>query len=638
MSANAPSTSTATSPQELLAGGLFADRYEIESVGSFDPLGRAYAARDNQTRKLLTLFVLSPAICEQAEVVARVHEAAEAAKNYAHASLIAIYDTGTYGDFHYVAREALAGRTAAALIAERRAQGRTLSMRGVYNVIAHVCKAISALPEGQVHGALRPSAVWVTKSGRVKVADLELGAVLAKLARIDLLPPAEQAYLAPEVKQGQPPNARSDVFGVGALLYALLTARSPLDAFVIPSQLRPDAVPQLDAVMMRCLAADAAQRYATVDEVVKVILPLVAATPAPEQDDFEVDVEIDIDVAASLAPPALNKPGAPSMLPVLIVPESVPAPSVANANITQELRLSATQVLPYDANDALAELTARLTANDSPRWIAVKNGMDHGPFTARELIKNIVEGEVLEQHIVLNLSTNKKQPLSDYSEFGPFIQQYRIRRDEQEHAQALERSSKVEKRSNAAKFLILATAIGSIALLGGGYFMNRKAAGEHKRSEADLAALYESGQVRVTGTAGILKIAPPRAGGKRGGGPGGAAPGGFTSYEDAMNQAVEMNLGKAGGERQLTSSDVAGVMNRELNRLFGCVGEELRHGGKLGHVVIDLAILGSGRVAGASVNAGSAGFQRCIGSKVRDVHFPDFPAPRMGARYSFSVD
>jgi hypothetical protein len=105
-----------------------------------------------------------------------------------------------------------------------------------------------------------------------------------------------------------------------------------------------------------------------------------------------------------------------------------------------------------------------------------------------------------------------------------------------------------------------------------------------------------------------------------------------------MNQAMELNMGKAGGERQLTSSDVAGVMNRELNRMFGCVGEELRHGGKLGKVVIDLAILGSGRVSGASVNSGSASFQRCIANKLKDVHFPDFPAPRMGARYSFSVD
>jgi hypothetical protein len=55
-------------------------------------------------------------------------------------------------------------------------------------------------------------------------------------------------------------------------------------------------------------------------------------------------------------------------------------------------------------------------------------------------------------------------------------------------------------------------------------------------------------------------------------------------------------------------------------------------------VTIDLAILGSGKVMGASVNAGSPGFQKCISAKVRELQFPNFPAPRMGARYSFAVD
>ena len=105
-----------------------------------------------------------------------------------------------------------------------------------------------------------------------------------------------------------------------------------------------------------------------------------------------------------------------------------------------------------------------------------------------------------------------------------------------------------------------------------------------------------------------------------------------------MNRAVEMDMGKAGGERQLTSADVAGVMNHKLNSLFGCVGQELRGGGRLSMVRIDLAIAGSGTVMGASVNAGSPAFQRCIAGKVRSIKFPSFPAPRMGARYSFSVD
>lgn len=611
---------SATTESALSPGSVVCETFEIEALSASDALGTTYQARDQRSRKPASVFVLSQALSQDAALAGQIKAAAEHTKGLQHASLIKPLAVSEHAGHLVIVREAMAGQNAAALIAERKAQGKSLSLRGVYNIIAHVCKAVSALGQGRAHGALRPSIVWVTQSGRVKVTDLELGTALARLGRTELLPAAEQAFLSPEVKQGKAPDARSDVFGVGALLYGLLTARSPLDAFVIPSQLRKDASPALDAVMMRCLAADPTERYGSMQEVVQVILPLVAAAPEPVDADFDVKLEIDVDIASSLAPPP-PQAAASSLLPVTIASETPPANTQAQG-------------------PELGDLTARLTANDAPRWVAVKSGMDHGPFTARELIKMIVDGEVQEQHLLFNMSSNERKPLAEYPDFQPFVQQYRIRRDEQEHAVALDRSKKDEKRSNIYKFGILAVSIGAILLIGGTYFLNRKAASARKRAEADLAALYESGQVQITGTAGILKVPTTRSG-SRGtkSGAGHATGTGFGSYEDAMNQAMELgDATKGGGERQLTSGDVAGVMNRELNRMFGCVGEELRRGGKLGSVGIDLAILGSGKVAGASVHAGSAAFQRCIAAKLQNVHFPSFPAPRMGARYSFSVD
>ena len=61
---------------------------------------------------------------------------------------------------------------------------------------------------------------------------------------------SEQAWLAPEVKAGAEPDARSDVFGLGALLYAMLTGRSPTEDFVPPSQAHPHAGAALDEVLL----------------------------------------------------------------------------------------------------------------------------------------------------------------------------------------------------------------------------------------------------------------------------------------------------------------------------------------------------------------------------------------------------
>ena len=674
MSANASREPKAADAENIAPGTVVGGRFQIETAGARGPLGQTFLARDQKTKKPIAVYVLSDALGSDRAVIEAFRNEARNAAKLKHRNLVAIYGVGAHaGRQQFIAQEWLTGHTAAELIQDRKQGARPMSVRGVYNVIAHVCKALSAIHELSVHGALRPQVVWVSKSGRIKVGELGLSATLAKTRRWELLGAQEQAYLAPEVRTGSPADQRSDVFGAGALLYSLLTLRSPLEEFQPPSQARTDVTPEIDALLMRCLATDPKARFADPAELVAALLPLCADAPEPSVPDFDVEVEVDVDVAHSLVPPpggrrsslpaapvssapidiAIGPSIAPSQAPSAAdspplaagaappVPAARPAPPVPAARPSPPLAPPQPKAVPVGPSGAdLAALTARLTQNDAPRWMAVKDGMDHGPFTARELIKLIVDGEILDQHLVFTLSSAERKPLASYPEFSEFVHQYKIRKQEKDHSDALERSTKIEKRSTAAKALILSASIGAILLIGVGYFMSRRAAENREhQAEMDLAALYESGQVKISGTAGILKHTPRAGGVKRSGGQSSSAgPGGFTSYEDAMNQAMELDMSKTGGERQLTSNDVAGIMNKSLNRMFSCVGDELRSGGKLGRVTIDVAILGSGRVLGASVNAGSAGFQKCIAAKVRELQFPTFPAARMGARYSFNVD
>jgi eukaryotic-like serine/threonine-protein kinase len=690
MAAQSPASSN-TADSAIVTGTLVGGRFEVEREEASGPLGRLLLARDQKTKKPIAVFVLAESLAVDRASVETFRGEARSAAKLKHRNLVAIYGVGTHaGREHFIAHEWMSGQTAAQLIAARTTDS-PMSLRGVYNLVTHVCKALSAIHELTVHGALRPQTVWVSKSGRVKLGEIGVGAALAKTRSWQLLAPDEQAYLAPEVRAGAAASQRSDVFGVGALLYALLTSRSPSDAFVAPSQARSDATAELDEVLMRCLASDPDQRFGTPDEIVQALLPLCADAPEPTRPDFEVDVEVDVDVAHSSRPGAIVRRSMPPSsshppidiaigqtvpppslspeislpeLPVVVasLPASPPPPSVAGARppvpparlvgrapantngsplatpLAERVGPAARVTPAASAGPDIAALTARLTQNDAPRWMAVKNGMDHGPFTTRELIKLIVDGDVLEQHFVFTLSSAEQKPLSAYPEFAEFVVQYKLRKEERDHAQALEHSTKVEKRSTAAKALILLASIGLIVVVGVSYFLSRRAADARAhKAELDLAALYESGQVKIAGTAGILKHTPRPGGARRSGAP--QTGGGFSSYEDAMNQAMELgDATKGGGERQLTSNDVAGIMNRNLNRMFTCVGDELRHGAKLSRVTIDVAILGSGRVMGASVNTGSANFQRCIVTKVRELQFPNFPAPRMGARYSFNVD
>ncbi|MDH5672450.1 MAG: protein kinase [Myxococcales bacterium] len=648
MSAPTPATDTATSPA-IESGTLLGGRFRVERPSHEDALGATLLARDEKTRKPIAIRVLSQRIVTDTDTFDAIRGEVKAAAKLKHRSLMGTYGVGTHGGNHpFIATEWVNGEPLSELVVKRRQAQQPLSVRGAYNVIAHVCKALGTVHDSSCHGALRPSVVWVSRSGRVKIGDLGVGLALVGSGKWALLPAEEQAYLAPEVKADGTPDARSDVFGIGALLYVMLTGRSPMDDFVPPSQAHPDATEELDAILMQCLAVDPTQRYQDVKDIAAALLPLVASTPEPEGNEFGVDLELDIDIAMSIAPPAPEPAhDAPAAVvfqgasaPAGAIPAVAPAPMAAPNPLAAPAPMAAEPAAPRKRlEDELGELTDRLTQNDAPRWMAVKGGLDHGPFTARELIKLIVEGEVLSEHGLLNMDSNERKPLAEWEEFQDFVQQYKLRREEAEHAAALEASTKIERRGNVAKFAILGGSLALILFAGGGYLLSRQAAEKREAGDdVDLAAMFESGQVQIQGTAGILK-APTGGKRRKGGARSGGGGGGFTSYEDAMNTAMELgDATKGGGERQLRSSDVAGVMNRKLNTLFGCVSQELRRGGRLGNVRIDLAILGSGKVMGASVNTGSGAFKKCIAAKVRSIQFPSFPAPRMGARYSFDVD
>lgn len=610
-----------------------------------DALVHVLRATDDKTNRPIALNVLTPHFVRTPDELNLLREEIRLASKLKHRNVVGTYGVGTHGGkSHFVACEWVDGITLDELVQQRRAADNIISVRGAYNLLVHICKALAAAHDaGVVHGAVRPSKVWVAKDGKVKVGDIGLGLAMVKSGKWALLDRREQSFLAPEIHSGMAPGPQADVFGVGTLLYVLLTGRSPDQEFVGPSRAHPDATEAVDAILSRCLSPDPSQRYASPNEIINALLPLVSESPQSMRPDADVgiDIEIDVDVAASMHPPAptqsvatQNAVPAAARLPQPLTPAAAaPArPALAPAMRVQEPEPEARR-----SELDIHSLVAEISKDDAPRWIANKEGLDYGPFSGRELVALIVKGDVLEHHALVNLDTGERRTVREYPEFSEFVQQYKLRKAESDHQEALVKSDKVEKRANVATFTFLAGGVGILLLVGAAYLVTRnKAAEEIATADANLAALYESGQVKITGTAGILKHTGSGKGPKR---TGGSSPGGGLSYEDAMNQAVDLGDAKnGGGERQLTSGDVAGVMNTKLNSLFGCVAEEMKRGGRLGNVRIDIAIAGSGSVLGASINTGSAAFQGCIAGKVRNIRFPAFPAPRMGARYSFNVD
>ncbi len=628
--ASAPGASSGLSPGTVVGG-----RFEIERAVGESALGALLAAKDQKTGRPIAVRVLSPGLIATPEAVAALRGEVKTAAAVQHRSIVATYGMGSdkASGARFVATEWLGGTALSDVIAKRKQTGQPLSLRGAYNVVTHVCRALEAVrAKGSAHGALRPSTVFVSEAGRVKVGGLGIDRAVVAIAGPAALGAGEQAFLAPEIKAGQPPDSSADVFGLGGLLYAMLTGRSPLDDFIAPSQAHPEATPAVDDVLMRCLSADPSARFASPAEVQEALAALaLEAPPASGADDMGLEIDVDLELASEPAP-------APVAAPVAAPPAAAPSPDAPRVGQRVAADQSFRAAIPGEAPAMSAEvdlssLLSKITENDAPRWMVVKDNLDHGPFSGRELVNLILKGEVLGEHGLLNMDSGERRKVGEAPEFQEFVEQWKLKKAEADHQVALERSAKVEKASTLTKVLILAGVIGAVGIAVGIFLVTRPDVQEESRSDSDLADLYARGEVEITGTAGILPDPPRRTGGGGQRRPRGGR--GGMSYEDAMNQVVDLGSANAtGSQRRLTPGDVAGVMNRNINRLVPCLSQ----GSGGGQVRIDMAIAGSGQVLGATVRNGTPGFQRCIAGRVRQIRFPSFPAARMGASYTFSAN
>jgi hypothetical protein len=357
-----------------------------------------------------------------------------------------------------------------------------------------------------------------------------------------------------------------------------------------------------------------------------------------------VDVDVDVDIPLSVALATAPRPAIPKAPPTPRIDMGAPPVVGQRISIHEDFRPSAISLVPDgpaptpSAQVDLGAVLKKITENDAPRWMAQKDGLDHGPFSGRELVELIAKGDVLGEHGLLNMDTGERRKVEEWPDFTEFVEQHRLKRAQQAETHAIAQSAKVESRGNVAKFLVAGAVIAGILLILGVFLYTRGAEQDQQVAMNDLADLYARGDVQIEGAAGILPDPPPQRRGSGGGRRSGGGGGGGRSYEDAMSEAMDIgDATRSGGEGRLSPAQVAGVMNGQINSMFGCVSNELRGGRSLGRVRIDIAIAGSGQVMGSSVRAGSPEFQRCIQGRVGGIRFPSFGAPRMGASYSFDA-
>jgi serine/threonine-protein kinase len=199
-----------------------------------------------------------------------------------HPNLVAVYDAETQDDGDVViVMEYVEGQTLRDVLQ----QGGRLTQRRAVEIVIDMCAALEySHRAGIVHRDIKPGNAMISREGAVKVMDFGIARAVAESTSTVTQTAAVMGtaqYLSPEQARGDKVDARSDVYSTGVLLYELLTGRPPFrgDSPVAvayqhvredptpPSDLEPDLGPQVDAVVMKALAKNPANRYQSAAEM-----------------------------------------------------------------------------------------------------------------------------------------------------------------------------------------------------------------------------------------------------------------------------------------------------------------------------------------------------------------------------------
>jgi serine/threonine-protein kinase len=254
-----------------------------ESIGPYrvrELLGKAgqsavYKATDPRGRSV-AVKLFSPRLSEDAAALERFHrEIAAIAPISRHPHLVQVLETGVDGERPYLAMELVEGTSLDRVLKQRR-----LSLAEAFTVMRGLCRGLAhAHQHGLVHRSLTPRNVLVSPDfATVKVADLGVTSfetvvrsLTATLGTGEIRLGALY-YLAPETVDGSASvDARADLYSAGVIFHEMLTGRPPGIKFGLPSQLNPELSPEIDGVVLKCLARRPGERYASAGELLAAL-------------------------------------------------------------------------------------------------------------------------------------------------------------------------------------------------------------------------------------------------------------------------------------------------------------------------------------------------------------------------------
>lgn len=282
-----------------------AERYTLLGLLGSGGMGTVYRARDRELDELVAVKVLKRDFVRSPRELERFRREVKLARKVTHRNVVRTFDIGSDGTDRFLTMQYIDGVS----LADHLRDGAYWPTERVLTLAREVCDGLVASHEaGVMHGDLKPQNVIITPDGRPVITDFGLARGLAQVSDDEDIECTEgnvigtPAYMAPEQVEGaRDLDARADIYALGCMLFRAVTGVLPWRGSSIvstaaarlvmpppdPRGVRPEIAPSLSAIILRCMARERSERFASVEELRGVIqllgsgAALAVAPPRP---------------------------------------------------------------------------------------------------------------------------------------------------------------------------------------------------------------------------------------------------------------------------------------------------------------------------------------------------------------------
>lgn len=276
-------------------------RYEIMNIIGEGGMAIVYRALDHRLNRYVAVKIMRSEMATDEDFRRRFNAESQAVAMLSHPNIVAVYDVSRSEAMEYIVMELIDGITLKQYMDKRG----MLAWREAVHFSKQIAKALSQAHErGIIHRDIKPQNIMLLRDGTIKVADFGIAALENEVEE----KPDGQAigsihYIAPEQARGESPDARSDIYSLGILMYEMLTGNVPYSgdtlgevaikhmqsAPVSPREVNPEISEELERITLKAMASRIDMRYQSAAELLRDLDKLTAVKPQPEAEKEPTD-------------------------------------------------------------------------------------------------------------------------------------------------------------------------------------------------------------------------------------------------------------------------------------------------------------------------------------------------------------